>query len=209
MTREEAARILDPETTVEALAEIEYYNGLSGPKAQLQAVSEACEIAAAALRELPEAVPESRGDIVRSMTDSQLAYWMVYLSVHHGDPGYDLSFIWCDGHGPCMADGNCRDHWSMDCVLRYLACKAPDIEIPQRPNMRIRDHEEYFTKTFSCPSCGKRICSYTFGGERTDNGLQLSEMFAKRVCPSCSQAINWSEQVIANKLEVANETTDD
>ena len=51
MTIEQAIRILDPETTVEALAEIEYYNGFSGQTAKVQACSEACEVAVAALRE--------------------------------------------------------------------------------------------------------------------------------------------------------------
>ena len=54
MTREEAIRILDPETTGEALAEIEYYNGFSGKTAAVQAVSDACILAAAALREQEE-----------------------------------------------------------------------------------------------------------------------------------------------------------
>lgn len=51
MTREEAIRILDPETTAEALAEIEYYNGFTGKTAAVQAVSDACVLAVAALRE--------------------------------------------------------------------------------------------------------------------------------------------------------------
>lgn len=51
MTREEAIRILDPETTGEALAEIEYYNGFNGRNAAVQAVSDACVLAVAALRE--------------------------------------------------------------------------------------------------------------------------------------------------------------
>lgn len=51
MTREEAIRILDPETTAEALAEIEYYNGFNGKAAAVQAVSDACVLAVAALRE--------------------------------------------------------------------------------------------------------------------------------------------------------------
>ena len=51
MTREEAIRILDPETTGEALAEIEYYNGFGGKTAAVQAVSDACALAVAALRE--------------------------------------------------------------------------------------------------------------------------------------------------------------
>ena len=209
MTREEAARILDPETTVEALAEIEYYAGFSGPTAKVQAVSEACEIAAAALREVPEAVPKSWGDIVRSMTDSQLVYWMVYISAHNGDSGHDLSFLWCDGHGLCMGGEDCRDSWNLNCACRYLIRKVPDIEIPQQPKRRIRDHGECFTKTFACPSCGKRLCSYTFGQAWTDNGLQLSQMHELRLCPNCSQAIDWAGEVIANTKEVANETTDD
>lgn len=51
MTREEAIRILDPETTGEALAEIEYYGGFSGRAAAVQAVSDACVLAVDALRE--------------------------------------------------------------------------------------------------------------------------------------------------------------
>lgn len=51
MTREEAIRILDPETTGEALAEIEYYGGFSGRVAVVQAVLDACVLAVAALRE--------------------------------------------------------------------------------------------------------------------------------------------------------------
>ena len=51
MTREEAIRILDPETTGEALEEIEYYGGFSGRTAAVQAVSDACVLAVAALRE--------------------------------------------------------------------------------------------------------------------------------------------------------------
>ena len=54
MTREEAIRILDPETTGEALAEIEYYGGFSGRTAAVQAVSDACILAVAALREQEE-----------------------------------------------------------------------------------------------------------------------------------------------------------
>ena len=54
MTREEAIRILDPVTTGEALAEIEYYNGFAGKTAAVQAVSDACVLAVAALREQEE-----------------------------------------------------------------------------------------------------------------------------------------------------------
>lgn len=51
MTSEEAIRILDPETTGEAISEIEYYGGFTGKTAAVQAVSDACILAVAALRE--------------------------------------------------------------------------------------------------------------------------------------------------------------
>lgn len=51
MTREEAIRILDPETTAEALAGIEYYAGFNGDAALRKAVDDACILAVAALRE--------------------------------------------------------------------------------------------------------------------------------------------------------------
>lgn len=54
MTREEAIRILDPDTTGEALAEIEYYNGFSGKTAAARAVSDACILAVAAILEQEE-----------------------------------------------------------------------------------------------------------------------------------------------------------
>ena len=54
MTREEAIRILIPETAGEALAEIEYYGGFSGKAAVVNAVSDACILAVSALREQEE-----------------------------------------------------------------------------------------------------------------------------------------------------------
>ena len=54
MTREEAIRILDPETSSEALAEIEYYAGFRGEDAVAKAVDDACILAVAALREQEE-----------------------------------------------------------------------------------------------------------------------------------------------------------
>lgn len=50
MDIDDAIRILDPETTAEALAEIEYYNGFSGHFAKVEACDEACEVAVAVMR---------------------------------------------------------------------------------------------------------------------------------------------------------------
>ena len=50
MTREEAIRILDPETSMETLAEIEYYAGFSGREAVKKAMHDARVMGAEALR---------------------------------------------------------------------------------------------------------------------------------------------------------------
>lgn len=52
MTHEEAARILDPETRLDALAEIEYYGGFHGKEAVLEAMNDAFRVAVNALRNL-------------------------------------------------------------------------------------------------------------------------------------------------------------
>lgn len=52
MTREEAAKILDPETTLDAYAKISYYGGFEGESAWQDAVNEACRMGAEALRTL-------------------------------------------------------------------------------------------------------------------------------------------------------------
>lgn len=62
MTREEAIRILDPSTTREALAEIEYYAGFNGYEAVIKAVEDACIMAIEALSQ-PER-PKGRWEVI-------------------------------------------------------------------------------------------------------------------------------------------------
>ncbi len=50
LTREEAIRILDPETALEARAEYEYYGGFSGKETYEKAFQEAVLMAVSALR---------------------------------------------------------------------------------------------------------------------------------------------------------------
>ena len=77
MTREQAIRILDPETTAEALAEIEYYGGFRGRMKAAQALYDACIIAVAALREqekrlwipVTERLPEESGMYIVTAND--------------------------------------------------------------------------------------------------------------------------------------------
>lgn len=86
MTREEAIKILDPETTGEALAEIEYYNGFSGKTAAVQAVSDACVLAVAALREqldrrwIPASEPPKDSEPVLVCTKHRKPFKARYLT---------------------------------------------------------------------------------------------------------------------------------
>ena len=52
MTREEAAKILDPETTLDTYAKISYYGDFEGENVWQDAVNEACRMGAEALRAL-------------------------------------------------------------------------------------------------------------------------------------------------------------
>ena len=49
MTIKEAIMLLNPKTTVSALAEIEYYNGFKGKEACIKAIEDACRLAIEAL----------------------------------------------------------------------------------------------------------------------------------------------------------------
>lgn len=63
MTREEAAKILDPETTLDTYAKISYYGGFEGENVWQDAVNEACRMGAEALRALDaQEKPESFGE---------------------------------------------------------------------------------------------------------------------------------------------------
>lgn len=54
MAREEAIRILDPDTTGETLTEIEYYGGFKGKTKAAKALYDACILAVSSLREQEE-----------------------------------------------------------------------------------------------------------------------------------------------------------
>lgn len=54
MTINQAIRILDPATTAEELATIEYYGGLHGQEKMMAACDEACRIAVGTMRKYLE-----------------------------------------------------------------------------------------------------------------------------------------------------------
>lgn len=46
----------------------------------------------------------------------------------------------------------------------------------------------YLKAVYKCPACGKKVASYTYGKEWTENGLSEAERID---CLSCGQAIDW------------------
>ena len=54
MTINQATRILDPATTAEELATIEYYGGLHGREKMVAACDEACRVAVGIMRKYQE-----------------------------------------------------------------------------------------------------------------------------------------------------------
>ncbi len=62
MTVTESIRLLNPETTAEAIAEIEYYNGFSGKKAAIQAITDATIIACEAMKKQIPKKPTDTAD---------------------------------------------------------------------------------------------------------------------------------------------------
>lgn len=136
MTKEAAARILDPATTVEALAEIEYYAGFSGQIAKIQACSAACEIAAAVLREsaAKDTNVLTHGDRFRAMTDTEYAdgLYRLFLLTAEQDGG-NVSEHWCDGKDCYLEDEDefiCNEERHKACILRWLRSPADSKEEP-------------------------------------------------------------------------------
>lgn len=62
MTAQEAIKLLHPDTTKEAIAEIKYYCGFHGKEAAIKAIEEACLLACDALEKQVPKKPKSAYD---------------------------------------------------------------------------------------------------------------------------------------------------
>lgn len=70
MTNEQAAKILDPDSSKDALAAISYYAGFGGEEAELAVIRDACRLAVIALRKdalQDENIPSSGENIMSKM----------------------------------------------------------------------------------------------------------------------------------------------
>ena len=117
VTREEAIRILDPETTGEAIAEIEYYGGFRGRTAAVQAVSDACILAVEALREqedrrwipvaerLPKLIPSCAGTAYSEAVNVLTTGRKVLTAIYDGNDFIADAEFW-------DAEGEEITHWT-------------------------------------------------------------------------------------------------
>ena len=95
MTREEAARILDPETTRDELWKYE-------ADTRIEACNEACRMGADALRaqqERENPKPITNAERIRAMSDVELALWLCDLF------SVDTCYTHCPGCDFCNAAG--------------------------------------------------------------------------------------------------------
>lgn len=117
MTREEAIRILDPETTGEALAEIEYYGGFRGRMKAARALYDACILAVAALREqeerqwipveerLPDLIPCNAGTAYSEAVNVLTSGRKVITAIWNGTDWIGAFRFW-------NAEGETITHWT-------------------------------------------------------------------------------------------------
>ena len=117
MTREEAIRILDPVTSMDALAEIEYYAGFRGEEAVRKAVDDACILAVSALREqeerrwipvterLPKLIPSCAGTAYSEAVNVLTTGRKVLTAIYDGNDFIADAEFW-DAEGEEIA------HWA-------------------------------------------------------------------------------------------------
>jgi len=114
MTYKEAADILDPETKIETLVEIGYYNGFNSDKAQSDAVNEACRIAAEVLRTATDTNVSEKWISVKDRLPKEQGYYLVCCLWGEGTlyekQGVDL--IYFRGKQHWAKHEECITHWT-------------------------------------------------------------------------------------------------
>lgn len=206
MTNEEAARILDPETTREALDEIEYYTGFRGEETVLEAVNDACRIAADALRKLqPDCNPLT------------------------------LEQLWGMEGKPVWVERNEEPHDGKWFIVDYAGTDNPDKTLYTKEGVTYSDYGKHFAAYLyppahidreawekPCDMCGGKTTLYqhtnttklfmnTFGEASTlvtecmacppyadccMKGISVNSAFKIKFCPECGRPLTdeaWAE----------------
>ena len=95
MTHEEAMKILHPNTTLTALAEVEYYGGFNGQEAKIKAVEEACLLACKALeKQIPKKPYKDNENGVYEKEHCPSCHRSLFPNDHHCECGQAID--WSD-----------------------------------------------------------------------------------------------------------------
>lgn len=180
MTYKEAADVLDPETRIETLVEIGYYNGFNSDKAQSDAVNEACRIAAEVLRQKDDYYPLTLDELremdgqpvwVKSLINDKPGEWCILRVVQMSKTW----FLACSGSEQVFGDKDTygetwlayayppdpidRSNWKLCFTCRSCtSCKnstwlETDLNSPCR---RCYGKNKYKPRNF-CPDCGRPL----------------------------------------------------
>lgn len=95
MTYEEAMKILHPNTTLTALAEVEYYGGFNGQEAKIKAVEEACLLACESLeKQIPKKPYKDNENGVYEKEHCPSCHRSLFPNDHHCECGQAID--WSD-----------------------------------------------------------------------------------------------------------------
>ena len=93
MTYEEAMKILHPDTTLTALAEVEYYGGFNGQEAKIKAVEEACLLACEALeKQIPKKPYKDNENGVYEKEHCPSCHRSLFPNDHHCECGQAIDW---------------------------------------------------------------------------------------------------------------------
>ena len=119
MTREEAAKILDPETTLDTYAKISYYGGFEGENVWQDAVNEACRMGAEALRALDaQEKQESFGEWISVKDGLPEPFVSVLGYMPDAAPFPEVRECYCTGDSdkkffvPALSERHEISHWA-------------------------------------------------------------------------------------------------
>ena len=188
MSIEEAIRILHPDTTLEALAEIEYYNGFKGAEKVQEAVTCACLVACDELRKIVsgelisvnhkhdgktsdgyhtfDELYHHRAVLFATVVaDHPAIAWKSKL--HHDGTMYDGMFI----VGLKTPDGQATYHYDLDPYWDMFDCavieRAPEWDghtsaqaLERICKIRLYDHKEYIDKEALIAHLTKQMLNY-------------------------------------------------
>lgn len=167
MDYKEAYEILHPDTTIQKLAEIEYYGGFAGRQKKIEAVNEACIVACEAMQELQD---------IKSQMDNNLKIYISELK----QAKHDIETFWEEPTALSKALQNAiralveiQNYKQLGTLeeVREAAEKQKKVKVIKAYDSDVDSH------WCSCGNCTKGLC--------WEHGIKIN------YCPECGQKLDW------------------